>query len=251
MNSCCICTTCVYVSLVGYSMDWRTLHYGCWMLQRKKNMWQCIWFMEKFTGKVFKLLLELFVDVIVTEFAKRWVWRGALPPLMQACMMLTLFLACYRKVCLFRSQDLVRENEPLSPPRTSAFTTQTLLLCCCCLFLQQEHPFPGGKLSNTFHSMVSSARINWCWCSPLSLHHYHNLATSELISCCKSIRLLSKLVLPLKSLSRPLNTRDTNVFRLKMSAVPLAVVAGAQESQTPEEFVIHKSIKRDENRQKI
>lgn len=113
------------------------------------------------------------------------------------------------------------------PPIPRAFTTQTSLLCHHRLFLQ-EHPFPTGKLSNTFSSMVSSAHINWCWCSALSLHHYHNLATSELIRCCKSISLPSKLAPPVKSLARPLNAKDVDEFHLKMPAVRLSVVASAR-----------------------
>lgn len=58
--------------------------------------------------------------------------------------------------------------------------------------------------------LVSRAHITWCWCFRLSLHHYHNLATSELISCCKSISYLGKLGLPVKSPSRTLNTQDAS-----------------------------------------
>lgn len=198
----------VYLS-VDYSMVWRALHYGCWMLQRKERMFQCIWLIGKWLEKFSNFCLN---------FALMKLWRSLqkggfkkVCPLNAGLHDVSIIFGVLLEGCLFRFQDLVEEDEP------PYLRLLQLKHCCCAItvcFLQ-EHPFPTGKLSNTLSSMVSSAHINWCWCSPLSLHHYHNLATSELISCCKSISLLSKLAPPVKSLSRPLNTKDANVFHLK------------------------------------
>lgn len=199
---------------VAFALQW----------SEEQRMFQCIWFMGKKLEKFSNFSLMKLWRSLHKGGLQESMPRGSCP--LNAGLHDVSIIFSLLSEGLFRFQDLVGEDEP-PHPIPQAFTTQTSLLCHHCLFLRQEHPFPTGKLSNTFSSMVSSARINWCWCSPLSLHHYHNLATSELISCCKSISLLSKLVPPVKSLSRPLNTKDANVFHLKMPAVRLSVVAGA------------------------
>lgn len=93
-------------------------------------------------------------------------------------------------------------------------------LCRRHLFLHLEPWFPIEKLSNIISSIVSRANINWCWRSLLSLHCYHNLATFELISCCccKSISLLSKRTLPVKTPCKPHNSKE---FKIITSGVDL------------------------------
>lgn len=88
--------------------------------------------------------------------------------------------------------------------KSSAVST----LCHRHLFLHLDPQFPIEKLSNIISSIVSRANINWCWRSLLSLHCYHNLATFELISCCKSISLLSKRTLPVKTPCKPQDSKE-------------------------------------------
>lgn len=115
----------------------------------------------------------------------------------------------------------------------SSFTTSTWLLCHHVPVFTARPSVSHRNAVKHFLLLVSRAHNNCCWFSPLSSHHYHNLATSELISFCKSISCLGKLVLPVQSLSGKLSTQDANMFRFNVGRSSL-VFAGL--------FVVHSQL---------
>lgn len=99
----------VYLS-VDYSMVWRGLYYGCWMLQRKERMFQCIWLIGKWLEKFSNFCLN---------FALMKLWRSLqkggfkkMCPLNAGLHDVSIIFGVLLDGCLFRFQDLVEEDEP-------------------------------------------------------------------------------------------------------------------------------------------
>lgn len=109
-NSCCICSSYICVSFSGLFNGLKSI--TLWLLDASEkgkdvSMHLTHW---KVVGKVFKLLLELCFDEIMEVCKKGGSRRCA--PLMQACMMLALFLACYWKVAYLDSKIWLRKMNP-------------------------------------------------------------------------------------------------------------------------------------------